>query len=73
METMVHEDRHGPVSTAKILQNEPKTSIAAIVDDLELLLGELFGSGFFRSIAPVACDHSRRPNCLSKALPAKRG
>ncbi len=49
----------------------PPDRIAAICDDFEMVLTEMFGKGLFRSIAPVACGHSRRPNCLSAVLAAE--
>ncbi len=39
--------------------------VSGIADDIELMVGEVFGTGFFRSVVPVACGHSKRPNCLS--------
>lgn len=42
--------------------------VGALADDMAALLLECFGVGFFRSVAPVACGHSRRPDCLSVRL-----
>jgi orotate phosphoribosyltransferase-like protein len=39
--------------------------IAGVVADMKLALGEMFGTGFFDCVVPVACGHSRRQNCLS--------
>ncbi|TIU24406.1 MAG: hypothetical protein E5W49_00540 [Mesorhizobium sp.] len=39
--------------------------VSGICDDMEPLLFEMFGVGFFDAVVPVACGHSRRPNCLS--------
>jgi hypothetical protein len=45
-----------------------ESAVAAICEDVALLIAELFGAGFFRSVTPVACGHSRRPNCLSAVM-----
>lgn len=42
--------------------------VAAIADDMHALASEVFGAGLFSAVVPVACGHSRRPNCLSAQL-----
>lgn len=40
----------------------------AMANEMAALLLEMFGPGAFRSVVPVACGHSRRPDCLSFRL-----
>lgn len=42
--------------------------VTSLADDMLALLSEVFGREFFRSVVPVACGHSKRPNCLSVRL-----
>lgn len=50
------------------LAEEP---IEGICSDIARVVGECFGVGFFSSVVPVACGHSRRPNCLSAVLASR--
>jgi predicted amidophosphoribosyltransferase len=45
-----------------------ETVVEDIVEDLIALVEPLFGAGMFETVVPVACGHSRRPNCLSAVL-----
>lgn len=47
----------------------PVDVIDGMVVDLVTVAGELVGSAF-PNVVPVACGHSRRPNCLSATLAA---
>lgn len=49
------------------LELRPET-INSIADDLADLALSIYGAGFFASVVPVACGHSRRTNCLSACL-----
>lgn len=43
-------------------------TIDEIAADIASLALDFYGKGFFGSVVPVACGHSRRTNCLSACL-----
>lgn len=42
--------------------------ISAVADEMVSVVNEVAGKGLFSTVAPVACGHSRRPDCLSSRL-----
>jgi hypothetical protein len=46
----------------------PDDFITIVADELVRVVNEVCGKGMFATVAPVACGHSRRPDCLSARL-----
>lgn len=44
--------------------------VTQIADELVAVVNEVCGKGMFATVAPVACGHSRRPDCLSTRIAA---
>lgn len=52
----------------EIKRTLPAAIVAGITDDLHMVGGALFGEQMFASVVPIACGHSKRPDCLSCRL-----